>query len=76
MRERHPAFFLRLVITMWTEILTAVSLLFVLEGLLPFISPDGYKRSMAQVIQMHSRHLRLFGLGSMVSGVVLLYFVR
>jgi uncharacterized protein YjeT (DUF2065 family) len=61
---------------MWTEILTAVSLLFVLEGLLPFISPDGYKRSMTRVIQMHSQHLRLFGFVSMLSGVVLLYFVR
>ncbi len=61
---------------MWTEILTAVSLLLVLEGLLPFISPDGYKRSMAQVLLLPSRHLRLFGLGSMLLGVALLYFVK
>lgn len=61
---------------MWTEILTGLALLFVFEGLLPFISPDGYKRSMAQVLQLESRHLRLFGLGSMLFGVVLLYLIK
>ena len=68
--------FLRHVRFMWTEILTGLSLLLVFEGLLPFISPNGYKRSMAQVMQLQSSHLRLFGLGSMLLGVFLLYLIK
>ena len=61
---------------MWLEILTAVALLLVLEGLLPFVSPGTYKRSMSQLLGLSDRQLRQVGLWSMVAGVVLLYWIR
>ena len=39
---------------MWTELLTALALVFVLEGLIPFLSPDGYKRYVAQIVELPS----------------------
>jgi uncharacterized protein YjeT (DUF2065 family) len=61
---------------MWVEILTAVSLLLVIEGLIPFMNPQGFKRGMQLVAQLPDRHLRTIGFASMLVGVVLLYWVR
>lgn len=58
------------------EILTALALVMVIEGLLPFISPDSYKRTVAQMLKIPSSTLRIVGLGSMLAGVVILYFAR
>jgi len=60
----------------WNDFLTGLALYLVLEGILPFLSPDGWRRSMAVVANMPGRQLRIFGLASMLAGVVLLVFVR
>lgn len=61
---------------MWLEILTAVALLLVLEGLLPFISPGSYRRGMSQLLELTDRQLRNIGFWSMVAGAGLLYWIR
>jgi hypothetical protein len=61
---------------MWSEILTAIALVFVLEGLVPFISPRGYKEAVRLLAQLADRQLRTIGLISMLGGVLLLYLVR
>ena len=65
-----------LTIDMWSEILTAVALFLVLEGLFPFLNPDGFKRSLAQITQFPDTVLRGVGLVSMVLGVLILYVVH
>lgn len=60
----------------WTEILTAVALLLVIEGMLPFIRPDRYKQLVAQIVQLSNHQLRLFGLAAMIAGLLLLFIVR
>ena len=60
----------------WTDLLSAVALLMVLEGLLPFANPRGSRRTMAMLAQMPDDKLRLAGLVSMVAGLLLLWFVR
>ena len=60
----------------WTDLLSAVALVMVIEGLLPFANPRGSRRSMAMLAQMPDEKLRLAGLASIVAGLVLLYFVR
>jgi len=60
----------------WTEILTAVALLLVIEGLLPFIGPDRYKQLVAQLARLSDNQLRMFGLSAMISGLLLLFIVR
>lgn len=61
---------------MWVDLLTAVSLFLVLEGLFPFVNPGGFKRSMTQILQMPDSGLRIVGFASMALGALLLYVVR
>jgi hypothetical protein len=60
----------------WNDLWAACALYLVLEGLLPFASPGGMKRALAQLSQLDDRVLRVAGLLSMVAGAVLLYLVR
>ena len=54
--------------TFWT----ACALVLVIEGLMPFISPGGWRRMFAQIMQMTDGQIRFFGLMSIVGGMVLL----
>ncbi len=60
----------------WSEILTAVALLFVIEGMLPFVRPSRYKQLVAQIIRLSDSQLRSYGLTAMIAGLLLLFFVR
>ena len=60
----------------WDDLLAAFALYLVIEGLLPFLSPRGWKQSIEMIAQLNDGQLRLFGLVSMVAGVVLLVVVR
>lgn len=60
----------------WTEILTAVALVLVIEGMLPFVRPGRYRQLVAQIVRMSDSQLRAFGLASMIFGILLLFFVR
>jgi uncharacterized protein len=73
-RRKPPGFFAGA--SMWQDVLTAAALVLVLEGVLPFLSPLAWRRTMLQVAQLNDTALRLSGLASMVLGIVLLYAVR
>jgi uncharacterized protein YjeT (DUF2065 family) len=60
----------------WTEILTAVALLLVIEGILPFVGPGRYKQLVAQIARLSDNQMRTFGLSSMIAGLLLLFFIR
>ena len=57
-------------------LLTALSLVLVLEGLLPFAAPALWRRGMLRVLASDDPVLRRVGLMSMALGLVLLYSVR
>jgi len=59
----------------WNDFLTGLSLYLVLEGILPFVSPEGWRRSMSVIAGLPGRQLRIFGLVSMLAGLLLLVFV-
>jgi len=61
---------------MWTEIFTAIALLLVLEGLIPFLSPDAFRSAMQAILARDNNTMRTIGLLSMISGVILLMIVR
>lgn len=44
--------------------------------MLPFLSPESFRRLLLLMAAEHKRSLRLAGLVSMASGVVLLYLVN
>ena len=60
----------------WSDLLAAFAIYLILEGLLPFANPGGFKRFMAQMIAMPDQKVRNMGLVSMIAGVLLLYIVR
>jgi uncharacterized protein YjeT (DUF2065 family) len=60
----------------WQEILTAVALVLVIEGLLPFIGPEKYRELVAQIARLGDNQIRTFGLTSMIAGLLLLFVVR
>jgi uncharacterized protein YjeT (DUF2065 family) len=59
-----------------TEFWTALALVMVIEGLLPAITPRGYRKAMMSVAQMDSRSIRITGLVSMIAGALFLYFLK
>ena len=59
-----------------SDLLAAVALFFVVEGIIPFINPAGMKRALEKLLTLGDRELRIAGLGSMVVGVVILFSVR
>ncbi len=61
---------------MWNELWIAVALMLVIEGIVPFLSPDTVRRMIATMTQMDDRSMRMAGLLSMLAGLGLLYLVH
>jgi hypothetical protein len=61
---------------MWHELLIAFSLLMVIEGVWPFLSPSGMRKALLMIAEQDDRSLRIMGLVSMVIGVITLYLVN
>ena len=57
-------------------LLVAVSLMLILEGILPFLYPQRWRRVVAQLAQISDANMRVLGLVSMLIGLVLLWLVR
>jgi uncharacterized protein YjeT (DUF2065 family) len=60
----------------WNDLFAALALVLVIEGLLPFINPRGYKNTMMQLASIPEKTMRGIGFGSMIAGVLFLYLVR
>jgi uncharacterized protein YjeT (DUF2065 family) len=60
----------------WSDLLAALALMLVFEGLLPFLNPGGWRRVVAQLAGNSDRHLRAGGLVCMGLGLLLLVGVR
>ncbi len=58
------------------DLVAALALLFVLEGIMPFMNPAGMKKALAKLLTVGDRDLRIAGLGSMLVGVLMLFLVR
>ena len=60
----------------WGDLLAAFALFLILEGLIPFFSPRGYKNMVQQMAAMPEQALRNVGLVIMLTGLVVLFLVR
>lgn len=58
-----------------TVLLTAIALVFVLEGLLPFLLPNFWKNMMQEAVKLDESQLRLVGLTSIIIGLFLLWLL-
>lgn len=61
---------------MWQDFFSALALVLVIEGILPFLNPGGFKDTLRIASEMDERLLRHLGFWAMVAGLVLLYLVR
>lgn len=64
---------------MWADLLRALCLVVVIEGLWPLIAPDRWKNllsQVSQVSQLDSRNLRIAGAVAVGSGLILLHLLR
>jgi len=60
----------------WQVLPAAIALVFIIEGLIPFISPGRWRNLLEMASHMDDRVVRNIGLGSMLFGVVILYWVN
>ena len=60
----------------WGDLLAALALVLVIEGIVPFLNPQSLRKMLVTVAQLDDRTLRMTGLVSMICGVVMLYLVR
>ncbi len=61
---------------MWHDLLVALALVMIIEGIYPFLSPGGMRNMMRMVAEMDDRTMRTIGLVSMLLGVATLYLVN
>ncbi len=60
----------------WQDLLAAIALVLILEGILPFASPESMRKVLEQMQNIGDRQLRRMGAASVIAGLVLLYFVK
>ncbi len=61
---------------MWHELAVAFCLMLVIEGIIPFISPGRWRRMLLMLDQIDDNTMRMIGLGSMLTGTVLLLIIN
>ena len=61
---------------MWQDLLSALALVFVIEGILPFLNPTGYRSTLRKVLELDDHTLRGVGAAAMAFGLLMLYLVR
>ena len=60
---------------MWESLLTAIALMLVLEGIIPFLYPSKWRNMVAMLARISNQQLRIMGFISMLLGVALLYLI-
>ena len=53
----------------------ALALMLVFEGLFPFLSPGGWRKTFLKLLQLRDGQLRFFGLTAILLGLLTLWFV-
>ncbi len=56
-------------------LLTALALMLIIEGLLPFLAPGLWRKTFRRITELSDGQVRFVGLTSMLCGVLLLAFV-
>ncbi|WP_226703612.1 DUF2065 domain-containing protein [Microbulbifer elongatus] len=57
---------------MWDELVRALALVLIIEGILPFLYPRRWRALVQQLASVDNRSLRTAGLVSMLAGTALL----
>ena len=57
--------------TLWA----AFGLMLIFEGIMPFVSPQGWRDKMAQLLVLQDGQIRFFGLVCVVVGILMLWWL-
>ena len=60
----------------WDDLLRALALVLVLEGIMPFLSPASWRSAIRGLAALEDRSLRWIGLASMLLGLLLLHLTH
>lgn len=60
---------------MWRELFVALAMVLIIEGIVPFIYPQGLRRTLAIISRLTDGQLRTVGATTMLLGLVALYIV-
>jgi uncharacterized protein YjeT (DUF2065 family) len=61
---------------MGQDLMTAIALVLIIEGLMPGIAPSSWQRYLAEIARMNPRTIRVAGAVSMLAGALLLQFLH
>ena len=64
-----------LAVSFWDLALSAIALMLIVEGLLPFLSPGAWRRVFERALQMSDGQIRFLGLCSILAGLAMLLLV-
>lgn len=53
----------------------ALALVLVIEGLFPFVSPNGWRKMFIQLMQLNDGQIRFFGLCSILAGLGMIWLL-
>ena len=56
--------------------LAALGLMLVLEGIMPFLFPSSWHETLRKIAQFQDGQVRFIGLSLMLSGLLLIYWVK
>lgn len=54
-------------------LLAALGLALIIEGLLPFLAPRGWRQAFTQLLRMQDGQIRFFGLLALAGGLALIW---
>jgi uncharacterized protein YjeT (DUF2065 family) len=60
----------------WQALAAGFAFYLILEGLMPFFNPSGFKRMLAISLQVPDKQLRNFGGVMLIVGLILLFSIK
>jgi hypothetical protein len=60
----------------WHQLAVALALVFVIEGMVPFLAPARWRKLVRVMAELDDRTMRVMGLFSMLLGLGLLYLIN
>jgi uncharacterized protein len=56
--------------------LLGLAMMLVIEGIVPFLLPDIWRETFSKLVSLSDGQLRFIGITSMLSGIILLYWIK
>lgn len=57
----------------WDSLWSALALVLLIEGLVPFLSPQSWRRTVLQIAQFQDGQIRFFALLAILAGALMLW---